>query len=533
MRFITYAKAGSLAALLGATALPATAAEFNFAGPTDAFTLDPHAVSMTLVFALMQNVYEPLVKRGADLSLQPGLATEWKNIEPKVWEFKLREGVTFSNGNAFTADDVIFSIERARGGGTRALVASIEKAEKVDDYTVRLHTRAVNAILPSELSIFYILDKEWAEANGALETAASGAGATENFAARNAMGTGPYVISARDPGVKIEFTRSDSWWDQPRGNIDKATYHIISNPATRVAALLTGEVDMIEAVPPQDAERIEKAEGVHLDSVADLRTVFVMMDVDRDVLLHAADAKGNPLKENPLKDKRVREAMRLAIDTAALKARVMRGYSTPVSLPIGMEVTGATPELAAPHTADLDRALALMAEAGYGDGFQITIDCPNDRFMNDEASCIAIGSFLARINIKVTPRAVSIGKWSEQVSPPGYNTSMALLSNSPYTYDGYQMLTTYAATRDPEKGLGAYNLGGFTSPELDDLIAKIGAETDPPTRTTLMQQAFAVLKASDAYLSLHQLQSLWGVKDSVEVVHLPDQAYPLDLFTVK
>lgn len=528
MSFKTFVRLGATAALLGATALPAASAEFNFAGPTDAFTLDPHAVSMTLVFALLQNVYEPLVKRGADLSLQPGLATEWKNIEPNVWEFKLREGVKFSNGNAFTADDVIFSIERARGGGTRALVSSIEKVEKVDDLTVRMHTRAVNAILPSELTILYILDKEWAEANGAVETAASGAGATENFAARNAMGTGPYVISARDPGVKIEFTRSATWWDKPQGNIEKATYHIISNPSTRVAALLTGEVDMIEAVPPQDADRIEKAEGVHLDSVADLRTVFAMMDVDRDQLLHAGATQGNPLK-----DKRVRQAMRLAVDTEALKTRVMRGFSTPVGLPIGMEVTGSNAELGAPSKPDLDRALELMKEAGYEKGFEITIDCSNDRFMNDEATCIALGSFLARINITVTPRAVSISKWSEQVSPPGYNTSMALISNSPYTYDGYQMLTTYAATRDSEKGMGAYNLGGYSSPELDDLIAKIGSETDTAARTKLMEEAYTVLKDSEAYLPLHQLQSLWGVKDSVELVHLPDQAYPLDLFSIK
>ncbi|MAU95226.1 MAG: ABC transporter substrate-binding protein [Fulvimarina sp.] len=521
----TYLTAPALAVLLAATPA-AQAAEFSFAGPLDAYTLDPHAVSNTLVFAVLRNVYEPLVTRGKDLSMQPALATEWIQVDDTTWQFKLREGVTFSNGNDFSADDVVFSFERAKKGGIKSHLSEVASIEKVDDHTVRMKTSSADPILPNQIVNWFMMDSDWARENGAEEPGQAD-NSTESFANRNAVGTGAYVISDRDPGVKTVLTANKAWWGKMDGNVDKATFYVIANPSTRVSALISGEVDMIDGVPPQDAARIESADGLHVEATPDLRTVYLQPDVARDTLVHGGGVEGNPFK-----DPKVREAMKLAIDTGAIQKRIMRGYSTPVGLPIANEAEGSTPELNAPNQPDLERAKQLMEEAGHEDGFDVTLDCTNDRFMNDEATCLAIGSFLAQINIRVTPRAQATARWAQQINPPGYDTSLTMLSYSPYTYDAHQFLSGLATTRDASSGRGVFNIGGYSNPEVDQLTAEIGSETDAQKRTELLHQALGILKESNAYIPIHQLQILWGVRDGVDVVQLADLAYPLAWFKV-
>ncbi|WP_195759856.1 ABC transporter substrate-binding protein [Paracoccus sp. S-4012] len=513
----------SLALMLPAAG---SAAKFRFAGPLDAYTLDPHAISNTLVFAVLRNVYEPLVQRGPDLSLQPVLATEWTQVDPNTWEFKLREGVTYSNGNPFNADDVVFSFERAKKGGMASHLAEVASIEKVDDLTVRFLSDLPNPILPNQIVNWFMMDREWAEANGATEPGQAD-NTTESFANRNTNGTGAYVISARDPGVSTEFTARPEWWGQITGNVDKATFFVIPNPATRVSALITGEVEMIDGVPPQDTQRIENTDGLRIAATPDVRTVYIQPDVARDTLIHGGGVEGNPFK-----DVRVREAMTLAIDRDAIQSRIMRGYSTPVGLPIGKEVEGSTDALNTPPPQDLERARALMAEAGYGEGFDVALDCTNDRFMNDEATCLAVGSMLGEIGIRVTPRAQPTARWAQQINPPGYDTSLAMLSYAPYTYDGHQFLSSIAVTRNEETGGGQFNIGGYSNPEVDRLTAEIGAETDPEARAALLAEVFGLLKDDYAFIPLHQLQILWGLKEGVEVVQLADLSYPLAWFTV-
>ncbi|MBP0614577.1 ABC transporter substrate-binding protein [Jiella mangrovi] len=525
LRHTSVLMAPALAALLAMTPA-AQAAEFKFAGPLDAYTLDPHAISNTLVFAVLRNVYEPLVTRGKDLSIQPVLATEWKQVDDTTWEFKLRKGVKYSNGNAFNADDVVFSFERAKKGGMKSHLSEVTAIEKVDDYTVRLKTKSIDPILPKQIVNWFMMDSDWAKENGAVEPGQAD-NSTESYANRNAVGTGPYVISARDPGVKTVFTANKDWWGKMDGNVDKATFYVIANPSTRVSALLTGEVDMIDGVPPQDASRIEKADGLRIEATSDLRTVYLQPDVARDTLIHGGGVEGNPFK-NP----KVREAMKLAIDTKAIQKRVMRGYSTPVGLPIANEVEGSTPELNAPNKPDLAKAKELMKEAGYDSGFDVTLDCTNDRFMNDEATCLAVGSFLSQIGIRVTPRAQATARWAQQINPPGYDTSFAMLSYSPYTYDAHQFLATIATTRDPKSGRGAFNIGGYSDPELDRLTTEIGAERDQQKRSKLLEEALTILKKSNTSIPIHQLQILWGVRDGVDVVQQADLSYPLAWFTV-
>lgn len=515
-----------VAALALTAALPATAADFKFAGPLDAYTLDPHAVSNTLVFAVLHNVYESLVQRGPDLSLQGVLATEWSQVDDLTWEFKLRPDVKFSNGNVFNADDVVFSFDRAKKGGVSSHLSDVERIEKVDDLTIRLITKQPSPILPNQLVNWMMVDQEWAIANGA-ETPGQADNSAEGFANRNAMGTGPYVIASRDPGVRTDFKANPTWWGEIKGNVDSATFFVIANPSTRVSALISGEVEMIDGVPPQDTQRIEQTAGLKIAATPDLRTVYLQPDVARDELIHGGGAKGNPFK-----DPKVREAMSLVIDTVAIQKRIMRGYSTPVGLPIAKEVEGSTEELNTPVVPDVARAKALMEEAGYADGFQVTLDCTNDRFINDEATCLAIGSFLSQINIQVTPRVQPTARWAQQINPPGYNTSLTMLSYSPYSYDAHQFLTGLASTRNPDAGLGAFNIGGYSNPELDKLTVEIGTQTDQEKRRALLNEALTILKNDHSFIPIHQLQILWALKEGVEVVQLADLAYPLAWFTV-
>jgi peptide/nickel transport system substrate-binding protein len=494
----------------------AQAADFKFAGPLDAYTLDPHAVSNTLIFAVLSNVYEPLVRRGSDLSLQPALATSWSQVDDTTWEFTLRQGVKFSNGDDFGADDVVFSLTRAKAGGVKA-----------DDHKIRLKTVAADPILPNEIVNWLIMDKKWAEANGAVQPGSAN-NTTETFANRNTNGTGPYVIKARDPGVKTVFAANPGWWDKRSGNVDSATFFVIPNPSTRVSALISGEVDMIDGLPPQDADRVGKTDGLRVQAGPDLRTIYLQPDVARNTLIF-----GSQKDKNPFQDVRVRQAMQLSIDTEAIKKRIMRNFSVPVGLPIGREVNGFDPAIGEPVKPDLDKAKGLMKEAGYDKGFSVTLDCTNDRFMNDEATCIAIAGSLAKIGIKVEPRAQATSRWATQINPPEYNTSLALLGYSPATYDAQLFLTSIAATRDPKSGRGAFNIGGYSNPDVDRLIGEIAREKDQERRRGLIQQAFKIIKDDVAFIPLHQLNILWGVKNNITVVQPADLAYPLRYFTVK
>jgi peptide/nickel transport system substrate-binding protein len=256
--------------------------------------------------------------------------------------------------------------------------------------------------------------------------------------------------------------------------------------------------------------------------------VYLQPDIARDELQYS-DVKG----KNPFKDKRVRQAMQLAIDLDAIKTRVMRGYAIPVGLPIGKEINGYSADLGAPAKPDVEKAKALLAEAGYPNGFSVTIDCTNDRFMNDEATCLAIASSLGRIGIKVEPRAQTTGKWAQQINPPGYNTSLALLGYSPATYDAHIFLSSITGSRDTQTGRGTFNIGGYSDPKVDELIAKVQTNTNPDERRALIREALSIVKESAAYIPIHQLNILWAHKENVTVVQPADLSFPLRHFSVK
>ncbi|MGH8805249.1 MAG: ABC transporter substrate-binding protein, partial [Polaromonas sp.] len=293
----------------------------------DALSMDPHSLNESLQLSVTGNVYEPLVGRDKNLGLAPALATSWKQTSPTVWRFELRKGVKFHDGKPFTADDVLFSLARAASEGSdmKSYVNDFKEVRKVGDHAVEIETTAPFPILPDALSLVYMMSKKWAQDNQATVPVDRRKG-IENAASFRANGTGPFRLRERQPNVKTSFVRDGNYWGKIEGNVVNVEYTPIGNDATRVAALLSGQVDVIEPVPLQDIPRISASGKATVMQGPELRTIFLGMDQKRDELLYS-NVKG----KNPFKDKRVRQAFYQAIDIAGIQRTVMRGASKPTA----------------------------------------------------------------------------------------------------------------------------------------------------------------------------------------------------------
>jgi len=515
-----------VAALL--LAAPAVrAADFKWANDGDARALDPYTFNETVQNSLLANIYERLVQHSRKLELEPGLALSWETTDPDVWRFHLRPNVKWQDGSAFTADDVVFSFQRIRGKNSakRSQVATIKEARKIDDLTVDFATNGPDPILPSELTEMDIMSKKWCEDHDVVENVVLGKG--ENYSLTHTMGTGPYQLASREPDRKTVLERNPNWWGKPENNVDHAEFNIISNAATRVAALLSGEMDMIYSVPPQDVDRIKATSGVRLIEGPELRTVYLAMDQNRDELLFS-NVKG----KNPFKDVRVRRAFALAIDEDAIAKRVMRGQAHPTWLMYGPGVNGYDPALDKRPAVDLATAKSLLAEAGYPDGFQIQMDCPNDRYVQDEQICTAIASMLARIGVKVDVYARTKVKFFADVGYPNYKLSFSLQGWTPATYDAHNVYYTLLSTRDPS-GRGQGNNGGYSNPKVDALTEQMAHELNKDKRQQLIDDAAKIVQGDVATIPLHQQVIVWAARDKVELTQPADNAFYLRWVSVK
>ncbi|GGK41571.1 ABC transporter substrate-binding protein [Salinarimonas ramus] len=511
--------AATSAALLCATALSASAVTLRYANQGDLRSLDPYTLNETTANAHLGHVYEGLTKRGKDLAIEPGLAESWEVLEDgKRWRFNLREGVTFHNGNPFTADDVIFSADRVRSEGSnfQTRVPAGAVFEKVDDYTIDVVLPSPNPILHYQWDTWYIMDQEWAQEHG-VEKPTPASAETPSYAALNANGTGPFEVTTHEPGVRTVFTANEDWWDEPEHNLDEIVFTPISSDATRVAALLSGEVDVIEPVPIQDIERVRSSDRATVLTGPELRTIFLGFDQERDELLYS-----NVEGENPFKDPRVREAFMLAIDADLIRDRVMRGLSTPSALMIAPELFAYSDEFERPGY-DPERARALLAEAGYPDGFEVGMDCPNDRYVNDEAICQGVVSMLARVGITVNLNAQPKAQYFAKVlRSGGYDTSFYLLGWTPGTFDSHNVLNDLHGCRAEGSPRGETNLGGYCNEEVDALIEQILVESDEDARNDLIRQAYEITTGEFAYVPLHQQALAWGVANGVDLVQRAD-----------
>ncbi len=521
------------AALIGGTMLaaPAGAEEFKFAFQGDAQTMDPHGLFETFTLGFQRNVYEGLVIRNDKMETVGALAEEWSNPEPNVWRFKLREGVKFHNGNDLKADDVVFSVERinTEGSDMKVVAALIEEAKAVDDMTVDLITPAPNPILPLQLEIFYIMDKQWAEENKATEATNVAGGDEGNYANLNANGTGPFKLGSRQSGVKTVLERNEDYWGDVPTNVTTAIFTPIDQDATRVAALISGDVHMAWPIPVQDWKRLESADGVKPLTGPEARTIFLGFNQD-DEELSTSDIKG----KNPFADVRVREAFFKAIDIEAIKKKIMRGAATPAGLMIAPQINGFTESMNERPALDVDGAKKLMEEAGYADGFEVTMDCPNDRYVNDEKICQAAASMLAKIGVKVNLLAQTKSKYFGKVlAQNDYDTDFFLLGWTPSTFDSHNVISSLIACRGGDDKLGAFNLGNYCNEKINGLAASIQSETDQEKRQEMIDEVFQIHKDEYGHITLHQQPLSWGVSDSVDVVQRPDNAFDLRYVVVK
>jgi peptide/nickel transport system substrate-binding protein len=511
--------AAATVSLLALAMVPASAQTIRYANQGDLKSLDPYTLNESTTHAHLGQVFEGLVTRDKDLKIIPALAESWETPEPTRWRFHLRKGVKFQNGNRFTADDVIFSAERVqkKGSNLQTRIPSGTQVVKVDDYTVDFILTSPNPILNSQWDTWYIMDKEWAEANNSVEPTPAAA-TTPSFASLNANGTGAFSVESHQPGVKTVFKANPSWWRKPEHNIKEIIFTPIGSDATRVAALLSGEVDVIEPVPIQDITRVDSSPNAQVLKGPELRTIFLGMDQVRDELLYS-NVKG----KNPFKDIKVREAFYKAIDIELIKTRVMRGLSTPSALMIAPQLFKLSGDFTRPKF-DPDGAKKLLTEAGYPDGFEVTMDCPNDRYVNDAAICQAVVGMLARIGVKVTLLAQPKAQYFAKVlKPGGYQTSFYLLGWTPGTLDSHNVLHDIMGCRDdPKSNRGEANLGGYCNKKVDELAEKVLQESDPNKRDLLIKEAFEIANKDFGYIPLHQQALAWGVSKKVKLAQRAD-----------
>jgi len=511
----------SLCAFAASDAAEAKTLRYAFQSSVNSF--DPHTLNETFTLAFHGNIYEGLTRRGPDLQIEPALAESWEIVEPTRWRVTLRQGVKFHSGHDFNADDVIFSFERARSSGSDmgGKIASIVEAVKVDDYTVDFITDEPNPILNAEWDTWYILSKPWAEEVGAVEVENVAATDREFHTTRNANGTGPFRLISYDPDSRTELEPFEDWWDEPEHNLTRVVFQPISQASTRVAALLSGEIDVAEPIPLQDVERIRSNDGTDALTGPELRTIFLGMDQDRDELLYSSVTGANPFQ-----DERVRKAFYQAIDVDAIQRVVMRGQSTPSAAMVAPGVLG-FPEDLERHPFDPDAARALLEEAGYGEGFSVRMNCPNDRYVNDEAICQAVVGMLGRIGIQVDLLAETRSLYFAKIlAQGGYDTSFYLLGWTPGSFDSHNVLYNLVASRDEERGRGGFNNGGYSNARVDELTDLIQVETDEEARNALIREAWQILHDEVGYIPLHQQALAWGVRDGVNVVQRADNQFP-------
>jgi peptide/nickel transport system substrate-binding protein len=525
-RFAQRAAGWALAGALALGMAGASAQNFRFANQGDALSMDPHSLNESLQLSFTGNIYEPLIGRGKKLELVPALATDWKQTSPTVWRFNLRKNVRFHDGTPFTADDVIFSYNRAKSGGSdvKTYVGSIKEITKIDDHTIDVVTSEPFPILPDVITNWYIMSKKWCEENRAVEPVDKRKG-VENTASFKANGTGPYRLRSREPNVRTTLQRNPGYWGKIEGNVQDAVFTPIGNASTRVAALLSGEIDMMEPVPVQDIARIQGNANLKVMQGPELRTIFLGMDQSRNELLFS-NIKG----KNPFKDKRVRQAFYQAIDINAIQKAVMRGASAPTGLMIAPGITGFPADLNKRLPNDPDGAKKLLADAGYPNGFEVGMNCPNDRYVNDEEICKAVTAMLARVGIKVNLAAETKGTYFPKIL--SRNTSFYMLGWTPGSYDSHNPLFALMATPGAG-GQGQFNLGTYSNARLDELTKAIATETDVKKRNAMIAEAMKIHQDDVGHIPLHQQALAWAMKKNIDLVQLADNYMPLKWVNMK
>ncbi|MEY8799085.1 ABC transporter substrate-binding protein [Leisingera sp. XS_AS12] len=503
-------KTGLKVALLGGMAAAtlastASAETVRWGAPRDIVSLDPYSYGDSYTINFLNHIYEGLVRFDRDLQIEPALAESWEIISPTTWRFSLRKGVKFHNGSDFTAEDVLASLTRVSDESSplKGNLPAYKSATVVDDHTIDIELTGAYPLLLNDLTNIHIFDKDWLVENNAEMPTDVSAG-VEGYATFNTNGTGPFVLESRTPEAQTVLTVNEGWWDEPQHNLTRIEFQPVTSAATRVAALLSGEVDFVDSAPVQDLPRLSAAPNLKVLERTDLRTVMLGFN-RRDELVAGG--------ENPLNDLRVRQAMQLAVDMDLIQSRVMRGKSRNAGTLVAPSIPGYSEALDSVVAADPDKARALLAEAGYEDGFEFDFVCTNESYVNEEQFCQAIASMWSRIGL--SPR-LDIGPTAKQTPKRAggkadvYTIGWATLP----MLDTYSILVQMLHSKEGNSGV--FNWGNWSYPEIDKLTQAASVELDREKRLSMETEALRIAKEEIVMMPLHQQPMAWAVSADFE-----------------
>lgn len=531
MKQRTWVVTALTAAIMASTS--AMAATLNWTSAGDILTFDIHAQNENLNNAACAEVYEGLVRWTPDMKVEPALATSWKRV-PEGFLFEIRKGVKFHEGETLTADDVVFSIERALTPQSqfKNSTTGILGAEKKGDYEVLVKTTNGSPVILNQMTDLRIMNKSWAEKHDAV-TPQDFINKKESWAARHANGTGPFKLKSREVDVKTVFEANHNWWDEKnrKGNVTEAVFTPIQSAATRTAALLSNQVQFVLDPATQDLERMKKAPGIKVVEGPENRALMIALDEYRDNSPYVKSINGAPLKSNPFKDVRVREGLSLAVNRAGLVRSVMRGSANATGTIITRNVNGWVADAAQVPEYNVNKAKELFAAAGYPQGFAFTLDCPNNRWVNDENVCKALASMWTRAGLKVNVNTMPRAQYFPKVL--SFDISAAMVGWGVSTFDALYGLQSLSATFDPKTGNGISNIGRISNPQMDELIKQIGAEENVEKRNALIADALRLERKEMFHIPLYEQLIPWAMRDNVNVIQRPDNRLTLEWVTVK
>ncbi len=508
-----FIRAAATIAALTLTAATAHAQSVTMAMSAAPTSIDPHYHTFNPNETVDIHIYDRLVERDPQNNLIPGLALSWKLIDDSTWEFKLRQGVKFHDGSEFTAADVAYTLTRVptvvnSPGSFSIYTKTVISTESPDPYTIRMKTAGLYPLLPTDLANVFIIPKTLGP-NPATEDFNSG---------KNAAGTGAYRMVEYKSGERVELERNDGWWG-PKPHWQHVTIRMIPNDGARTAALLAGDVQLIEFVPTADAARLRSDKRVTLSEIASLRLIYMWLDRS-----HTGDApfitgpNGEKLGKNPLNDLRVRQALTMAINRPAIVERVMEGAAYPIGQFVGPGTWGHVPDLP-PPTLDVARAKALLAEAGYPNGFRITLHGPNDRYVNDGKIIQSIGQMWSRIGVQTSVDAIT---WPNYVGRTNKQEFSAYLLGWGFP-EATNPLRSLVYTFSPAKGWGAVNRARYSNPAFDGLVDKLMATADDAAREKLVIEATRLAMTDVALIPLHLQKNIWAMKAGLSFVPRTDE----------
>ena len=515
-----------LAGLMGAAAVQAK--PFKWSSASDIPTLDIHSQNNALGNGVHAAIFDSLVYYNSNtFKVEPKLATAWKEMSATQYRFNLRKGVKFSDGSPLTADDVVFSLDRARAktSNFNVYTQGFSRIVKVDANTVDIILSGPNPVLLNQLTELRIMSKAWAEKNKSVEPK-DAKSKDENFAHRNAMGSGAYMVKEWQPDQKLVLVKNPNWWgwtDAPT-NVTEVIYTPIKNEATRAAALLSGEIDFVLDPSPQDLGRMRNNANLKVVDGVENRTIFLGMDQNR------AELPGSNVKgKNPLKDVKVRKALYQAIDIETIHRVTMRGLSQTTGALVSPQVNGWTEAVHKRFPYSQDDAKKLLTEAGYPQGFEVDFACPNNRYINDEEICQAITAMWAKVGVKAKLRTMPLVTYFPMIQR--YEASIYMLGWGVPTFDGLYSLQSLVRTVGAG-GDGNSNVGRYSNQRMDYVVDRIKTETDLPVRNRLLTEGLQLQNDTVAHIPLHNQVIPWAMKKNVDVVHRADNRLDWTLIKV-